>query len=280
MDTSTSGAARLYLDIMKKTLSYSLWPEPPVPIETMRRERNALARLVVNGSASLLRRAGLQLVGMEPHSDQDREEGRYWPRYAHTMIGMKRLDNIQSSAESVIREEILGDFIETGVWRGGACIFMRAILAAYGIRDRRVFVADSFQGLPPPDEDRYPADKGYRLHTMQALAVSRESVENHFRQYGLLDDRVVFLQGWFKDTLPAAPIEKLALMRLDGDMYQSTMEGLIHLYPKLSAGGYCIVDDYALPACRQAVEDFRSRHKIACPIQQIDWTGACWRKDL
>ena len=92
-----------------------------------------------------------------------REEGRMWPGYAHTMIGLKRLDNLQFCVESVIREGIDGDLIETGVWRGGACIFMRAILAAYAIEDRKVYVADSFEGMPKPDVEKFPA--GQRRQT-------------------------------------------------------------------------------------------------------------------
>jgi hypothetical protein len=85
------------------------------------------------------------------------------------------------------------------------------------------------------------------------LAVSRDEVENNFRKYSLLDDKVVFLQGWFKDTLPNAPIEKLCVLRLDGDMYGSTIEALLNLYPRLSKGGFCIIDDYALDRSSERV---------------------------
>jgi O-methyltransferase len=79
--------------------------------------------------------------------------------------------------------------------------------------------------------------------------------------------------------MPTAPIEKLAILRLDGDLYQSTMEVLTALYPKLSAGGFCIIDDYgAIPACRQAVEDYRSANGIEETLVSIDFTGVYWRK--
>lgn len=114
---------------------------------------------------------------------------------ADTMIGLKRLDNIQFCVENVLKDNIQGDLIETGVWRGGACIFMRAILAAYGITDRRVFVADSFEGLPKLDEKEYPQDKEDKLCIERFLSLSKEEVENNFRRYGLLDEQVVFLKG-------------------------------------------------------------------------------------
>jgi O-methyltransferase len=156
---------------------------------------------------------------------------------------------------------------------------MRAVLKAHGVTDRRVWLADSFQGLPPPDPERYPQDVGDPLHTMKELAVSLEQVKANFSRYGLLDDRVCFLPGWFRDTLPAAPVERLAVVRLDGDMYESTMDGLVNLYPKLSVGGYVIVDDYGYYAsCRQAVHDFRAAHGIRDEIRQVDWTGVYWRR--
>ncbi len=85
-------------------------------------------------------------------NELEKLEGRIWPRYAETMIGLKRLDNIQFCIESVLSNNIQGDLIEVGVWRGGASIFMKAVLAANRAIDRRVFVADSFEGLPKPDE--------------------------------------------------------------------------------------------------------------------------------
>ena len=169
--------------------------------------------------------------------------------------------------------------METGVWRGGATIFMRAILAAYDDPTRVVWVADSFAGLPPPDAAAYPADANDRLHLETPLAISLAEVRENFARYGLLDDRVRFVQGWFRDTLPDCPVDRLALLRLDGDMYESTIVALDALYPKLSIGGYLIVDDYgAIPACKQAVEDYRSRNGICDEIHTIDWTGVYWKR--
>jgi hypothetical protein len=200
-------------------------------------------------------------------------------RPRHTMVGLSQHDALQACIENILADEVPGDLIETGVWRGGMTILMRALLAVYGVIDRRVWVADSFQGLPPPDVDKYPADRDVALHTINQMRVSLAQVRSHFDRYGLLDDRVRFLPGWFRDTLPAAPIESLALMRLDGDMYESTSDALTALYPKLSHGGYVIVDDYgAVLACRQAVHDYRAAQGIVEPIVSIDWTGVYWRK--
>lgn len=162
---------------------------------------------------------------------------------------------------------------------GGACIFMRGLLEAYCDRNRKVYVADSFQGLPKPDEEKYFYDKGSVFHKNLLMAVSLKQVKENFEKYNLLDDQVVFLPGWFKDTLPTAPIDKLSILRLDGDMYGSTMEAIEALYPKLSVGGFCIVDDYgAIEGCRRAIDDYRARKNIEDKIQIVDWTGVYWRR--
>lgn len=270
----------MYLQLMKKTLSFSLWSEPPIPIETFNVLRPLHKRIVVEMISRIFGLIDWHVVSDRHFGEDDRNEGRKWPGYSHTMIGLKRLDNIQYTIETVLRENIAGDFIETGVWRGGACIFMRAVLAAYRIDDRKVFVADSFEGLPKPDE-QWPEDKHDRLHENRFLAVSQAEVENNFRSYGLLDDQVCFLKGWFKDTLPSAPIDSLSVMRLDGDMYGSTMDALSNLYPRLSRGGFCIIDDYHAKGCgcNKAVNDFRAQHDITSPIKEIDWASIFWRKE-
>lgn len=202
-----------------------------------------------------------------------------WPAFAHTMLGIERLNNVQFCTERALADGVPGDLAETGVWRGGTTILMRAVLRAHAITDRRVWVIDSFEGLPPPDPEKYPADRGLNLNEYTELAISLEQVRTNFERYGLLDDQVRFLKGWFRDTLPTAPVDRLAVLRLDGDLYESTMDALVHLYPKLSPGGYCIIDDYGLiTACRRAVEDYRARHGIAEPIHVVDGTAVYWQR--
>jgi len=279
MEKMKNDPANLYVELIKKTLAFLLWPEPPTPLTTYNYQRGVLKRAAVSLVSRLLKIKNLQIVRDYAYSEDQRIEGRIWRQFADTMIGLKRLDNLHSCIESVIKEGISGDLIETGVWRGGACILMKAVLVARGITDRKVYVADSFEGLPLPDIKSFPADKSDSHYTHKALAISLDEVKNNFRRYDLLDDQVVFLKGWFKDTLPGATFRKLALMRLDGDMYGSTMEALTHLYPKLTPGGYCIIDDYAWPACKKAVDDFRTSYKIQAELNVIDWAGRFWRKE-
>ncbi len=209
-----------------------------------------------------------------------RELGRDWPAKAHSMIGAVRMRNLRWACEKVIKENIPGDFIETGVWRGGACIMMKGVLNAYDDYQRKVWVADSFEGLPKPDEDNYSADEGDPHHTYKELIVSVEDVKRNFKKYSLLDSRVKFLQGWFKDTLPNAAIDKLAVLRLDGDMYESTVNAFEALYHKLQPGGVLIVDDYgAIDSCKEAVHDFRRQNGITESINDIDSIGVYWVKN-
>jgi len=178
-----------------------------------------------------------------------------------------------------------GDLLEAGVWRGGMAIYLRAILAAHGDTARRVWVADSFEGLPEPDAKRFPLEaRAHASKTMtddfQRFAVSEADVRANFAAFDLLDDQVQFLVGWFKDTLPNAPVERLSLMRLDGDMYESTIQALDALYPRLSPGGFCIIDDFGSHASQagQAVHDYRTAHGITEHIVAIDEFGAFWRR--
>ena len=216
----------------------------------------------------------------EPASLDMRYEGKDWPTEAETMVGVKRLDNLQQCITEVLLNGTKGDLVEAGVWRGGASIFMRGVLKANGVEDRRVWLADSFAGLPAPDPLFYPQDAGDIHHTLSPyLGVPLERVRANFERYGLLDSQVEFLEGWFKDTLPVAPISQIAVLRLDGDMYESTTEALTSLYDRVSKRGFVIIDDYgALPNCRAAVHDFRNARNRQDPIHTIDWTGAFWQK--
>jgi O-methyltransferase len=204
---------------------------------------------------------------------------------AVTMLPLARLHNIRDCIAAIVADNVPGDVIETGVWRGGGCIYMRTCLDLLGQQDRIMWVADSFEGLPDPDPSREKEAKFHQGKMMQQhyekMAASLDEVKGNFTRFGLLADNVKFLVGWFKDTLPTAPIEQLALMRLDGDYYESTMDGLTSLYPKLSPGGVVIIDDYGEDLwtdCRQAVDEFRAENRIDAPITVVDSKCVFWRK--
>jgi O-methyltransferase len=209
-----------------------------------------------------------------------RAEGRDWPPTADTMIGRQRLDHVLGCARTVVEEGVPGDFAECGIWRGGVVALLRGVLAAYGDTERSVWGADSFAGLPVPDPARYPADEGYDWSGVDTLKVPADEVLANIARYGLLDDRVHLLEGWFEDTLRDAPIEALSVLRVDGDLYQSTMDVLVALEPKVSPGGFVIIDDYnGWEPCRRAVDDYRAAQEITAALATVDWMAVCWRKE-
>ena len=264
----------LYLDLLKKCLTRSIFTVHSFVIPWGRHEQAAYAFV-----RTVFAPREVEIVTRGATDHEVRAEGGDWPLDAETMIGLRRLDNLQFCIEEVLRQGVPGDLIETGVWRGGASIFMRAVLKAYGDTERLVWVADSFQGLPKPDTERYPADAGHDFSRFPHLSVSLEEVKTNFARYELLDEQVRFLPGWFRETLSSAPIDRLSVLRLDGDLYESTMDAFHALYPKLQLGGYVIVDDYkSVPACTEAVHDFRAEHGVTEPIQRTGKWGGFWQR--
>jgi O-methyltransferase len=272
-------ARSLYLDLIRRDLT-RYGQAQLVPVGWSQEQRPTLGWLL---GLPFFKAGNLMLVRKRPFDQRRRDLGLDWPVEAETMIGMTRLTSLQQCVVTVLTEDDPGDLVECGVWRGGASILMRAVLAAYGDKTRSVWLADSFAGVPPPDAENYKADKlpwySMGLHRFASvLAVPQSEVRANFERYGLLDEQVRFLPGWFKDTLHNAPIDRIAVLRLDGDLYESTIQALDGLYPRLSPGGFCIIDDYNLPYCRQAVADYREKHGISAEIVDIDGSGALWRK--
>jgi len=186
-----------------------------------------------------------------------------------TMLPRTTIDNIEYCINECVKNGIEGDYIECGVWRGGAVIFANEVFKSLG-EERKIYVADSFEGLPKPNGEKYPVDAGDKHYLIPELAVSLKDVKNNFTLFGELTDNIIFLKGWFKDTLPECGVDKLCILRMDGDLYESTMDILTNLYDKLSIGGFCIIDDYGHHTCRKAVEDFRTERGITDEIITID----------
>lgn len=262
-----------------------------------------------------------------------RLNGEDAPTQAHTMIGWHRLTNVQTCFANVVQEQVKGDLVEAGVLRGGSAIFMRALLKAYAIAERRVFVCDTFSdhdpavsGVPlwvrrfmflllniatrvpsrhcryaifrlferlqkhfPRAENPSPEWVACMIQIIRNLdafdrmarkdTTSLGAVQSHFARYGLLDDQVVFLQGFFSDTLPRINTDAIAILRCDGDTFESTYGVLRDLYSKVSRGGYVILDDYnGFSECKTAVDRFRAEHGISDPLVPIDNLAVYWNK--
>jgi O-methyltransferase len=247
----------------------------------LRTAKDLYVDLLIKTISNTIYGDGSILPGHPNYVQSKRLEGKDWPAQAHSMAGVARLKNLSDLVRRVLDNGIEGDLIETGVWRGGCCILMKGILQAYADTTRKIFVADSFEGLPEPTPTKYPVDAGSNLHVYDQLRVSEQQVRQNFERYDLLDDGVVFVKGFFSETLAKLDATPLSLIRLDGDMYESTIVALNELYPRLSPGGFVIVDDYgALKECKQATDDYRLKHAINAQMHVIDWTGVWWQKPL
>lgn len=260
-----------YLKLLIECVNGSVYGQPTQLVPTA----TAGWRRKINRA---LAKRGLTIAREETIAASVFEGGEGWPvqrwNSGESMVGRARLTQIREALTTVVDENIPGHFIETGVWRGGSCIVAKGVLDVIGDGTRKVYVADSFEGLPATDASDDAAD----LHLDSTLAVSQEEVTAAFRRYGLLDENVVFVKGWFRDTLPRLD-EQWSVVRLDGDMYESTMDGIANLYPRLSPGGFLIIDDYnAYESCRRAISDYRDEHRISDEIVRIDEIGAYWRK--
>ena len=271
---------RLYLDTVKALILNDIYPEAEA-------ERAYLIKCV-DGDEQFDARAFYSGAVIDPetmrsiaaaHRTGRHHEGRLkFATIGASMIGRARLDNVQTCLTTALAEGVAGDFVECGVWRGGACAFAKAILVAHG-SDRTVWLADSFEGLAEPEHPADTIDLSAWKYPM--LAVPRARVQALFERLGLMDARVRFLEGWFNQTLAAAPIGAIAVLRLDGDYYDSTMTPLRVLYDRVSPGGFVIADDYGLlePA-RRAVDEFRADQGIAARLIDIDGQGHFWRKPV
>ena len=197
------------------------------------------------------------------------------PMFPYTTMGHSGLDRLRACLETIRTEAIDGDLAACGVWRGGSAIFLRAFLDAYEIGRPEVWVADSFRGAPEPDDGE---DAGVDARERPFVVADLNIVREGFARFDLLDDRVRFLQGPFDDTLPSAPIERLALLHVDAESRQATAAVLDHLYDKVVVGGFVVIEHFDAPGCRQAVEEFRARRGITDALERVDAAGAVWRR--
>jgi hypothetical protein len=268
-----------YLSLLKKAVANTLYPELEMQVAAL--GNRDVSNLEDPELQRYLRDIAEREAGALRELTAQKQQGTAPFRGPHTMIGLFRLDNIERCAEQVFADGVEGDFLEAGVCRGGATIFMRALQLAHGEQTRRTWVVDSFQGVPPSDNSmdrRY----GFNLEESRVpwLACSEDMVRQNFARYDLLDANVIFVPGWLAESLPQAGIEQLAILRVDVDLYSSTHECLELLYDKVVPGGFVIVDDYGfLQCCRDAVDEFRARRGISEPIEWIDSSGIFWRKN-
>ena len=272
-----------YIDLLKSVLCASLydesaWQQLDGPMKFLQ-GGNSITSVAKRWIIRTLRDRNLRLIRTVPFNADLRHSGLDWPLFGYTMTGRRRLDVLEQCLSEVLKNNIAGDIAETGVWRGGSMMLARAILDQHGETTRNIWLADSFEGMPVPTEGDKSKSTDEDFSDRDFLVATMDEVKANFARFGLLDDRIKFLKGWFCDTLPTAPIERLALLRLDGDLYESTVDALRSLYHKLSIGGYVIIDDYySWKGCRLAVDEFRQNTGIVDPIIDIDPHAVYWKR--
>lgn len=206
----------------------------------------------------------------------------------YTMTSSKRCRELWKQTCNVLREDVPGCFVECGVWRGGSAAIM-ALAARHLGQRRELHLFDSFEGLPEPTAADGQAAitysggrSGGELKTIDLCKAGVDEVQKFlFDRLQLERSAIRFHVGWFQNTVPSvAPnIGPIALLRLDGDWYDSTRICLENLYPHLSPGGIVILDDYLMwEGCKKATDEFRARCGITAPIKSIDGGAAYWER--
>ncbi len=217
----------------------------------------------------------IRLLQLQEAKTEDQLVGRinglHWSGY--TMIGLRRLDNLEYCIQQVVTNKIPGAIVEAGVWKGGACIFANACLQQLQ-ETRNIYVCDAFKGIFPKPTNEM--DEWTEKNDFSPLSVSLDKVQENFRKFSLLTPNVIFKEGWFSDTLPSIT-EPVAILRIDGDTYQSTMDTLI-LEPQVPSGGYIIMDDWAIASSQKAFLDYFKGAVTEKDVIPVDSLSVFWKK--
>jgi hypothetical protein len=209
---------------------------------------------------------------------KDRDPHEFYQLYymiqPYTMVSGERLWGLYNAVMSAVENEVLGDIVECGAARGGSAALMGLTLKALGF-PRDLWVCDTFEGIPAPTADDPDEAKQYT----GAFRGDLVEVQELFKQLGILD-HCHLVKGLFQDTLPSLEVEKISVLHLDGDWYESTKCGLECLYDRVSPGGFIQIDDYGHWAgCRKAVEDFFFKRAFVPDLRVLDYTGVQFMKE-
>ena len=240
----------------------------------------------------LLRRAGYQLTritnseidpavaGLDDLTDREREIIRMSSPF--TMTGPARLAAVVEAVKYLVRHRVPGDLAECGVWRGGSMMVAAATLLELGDTSRHLFLFDTFEGMSEPTKRDCDLQGNSASELLKRdlpgtgiwACASLDEVKKNLQSTGYPYDKIVFVKGRVEETIPKNAPERLALLRLDTDWYESTSHELSHLYPRLSRHGVLIVDDYGhWQGARQAVDEFLTTLPEPAFLHRTDYTG-------
>jgi O-methyltransferase len=219
----------------------------------------------------------------------DIKEHEFWDIYQlckpYTMTSIERMYALYNAVLYVLHNNIKGDFVECGVWRGGSSMLVARMMSNRKITDRKIFLYDTFEGMSEPTSNDFDLE-GNKASDMLAENEHNKSesvwcladiadVRHNLSLTGFNQDSIIFVKGKVEDTLPDnLPGNKIALLRLDTDWYESTKHELEHLYPELSVNGALIIDDYGhWEGCKKAVDEYFKENSIGILLHRVDYTG-------
>ena len=189
---------------------------------------------------------------------------------------------LYKSIEYIVKHQIPGDIVECGVWRGGAMLLAALALIHFGDTSRKIYLYDTFAGMPRPGEHDCRWDGVSALPTWESYAAKGktmgfggtvEMVRHVLRTSHYPEENLVFVEGMVEDTIPATKPERISLLRLDTDFYDSTLHELTHLYPDLVSGGVLIIDDYGyFQGSRLATDKYIADHNLKILLNRINHT--------
>lgn len=231
-------------------------------------------------------RVGYQVMRIKPQLDgvefpPDFEESEiedYVAVRPFTLTSRERIVSLSRAVRYVVENGIPGDIVECGVWRGGSVMAILKMLLRLGEITRDVYLFDTFAGMASPTREDVSfygeiASRTYRRLNRKLIAVSLDEVKKNVLGVGYDPRRIHFIKGKVEDTLPSAALEKISLLRLDTDWYESTLQEMEHLYPRLSPRGVLIIEDYGCwKGSRKAIDEYVSRNKVPLLLNRIDYT--------
>ncbi|MBP6455164.1 MAG: class I SAM-dependent methyltransferase [Chitinophagaceae bacterium] len=219
----------------------------------------------------------------------DIDSAHFWDLYKlckpFTMTSVERMFALYNATNYVLDNNIEGDFVECGVWRGGSAMMVAYILKNRNVLDRKIYLYDTYEGMSEPTEfDKTFDGSSAKNLLMQSknketaiiwCLASLEDVQQNLRLTGYTEDNIFYIKGKVEDTITSkSPIHNIALLRLDTDWYESTKHELEYYYPKLQKNGILIIDDFGhWEGCKKAVVEYFKKNNITMLLQRIDYTG-------
>lgn len=205
-----------------------------------------------------------------------------------TMVSIERMYALYQAVEYLVRNRIAGDIVECGVWRGGCCMLIAKTLTHFQDTGRKIYLYDTFEGMPAPTEKDVARDGQRLVKQWNAMVkdshnewcyASLQDVQKNLSAVDYPQTQIYYIVGKVEDTLPGTIPEKIALLRLDTDWYESTKHEMRHLYPRLVSTGPLLIDDYGhWKGSRDAVDESFAEMGLFPYLSRVDYTGRTFIK--